>query len=147
VVDISVDVDAPPDKVWNVVSDPRNLPRWDRHISRVEGVPANGLHAGSEYDTEVRLLGARSRTTSKVIEIDPPSYAKVRVRGLIDATVETWVEPTADGKTRLRHRVRYRFRGGPLGELAARTVNLLGATAILKRGIAAQKRHAEMAEG
>jgi hypothetical protein len=68
VVEVSVDVDAPPEKVWEVVSDPRNLPQWDRRISRVDGVPEDGLREGSEYETELRVLGAKARTTSKVIE-------------------------------------------------------------------------------
>jgi uncharacterized membrane protein len=143
VVQVSVVVDAPPEKVWDVVSDPRNLPRWDRHISAVDGVPRSGLHEGSEYQTEIRFLGARAHATSRVIEIRPPDYAKVRVRGLLNATVETWVEPIDDGRSRLRHRVDYRFPGGPLGELAARAVKLLGASAIMDKGIQAQKRQAE----
>ena len=28
----SVEVDAPPELVWEVASDPQNLPHWDRHI-------------------------------------------------------------------------------------------------------------------
>src|SRR2546425_967993 len=40
VVQVSVDVDAPPESVWAIVSDPRNLPRWDRRIVAVDGVPA-----------------------------------------------------------------------------------------------------------
>jgi len=143
VVQVSVDVDAPPEKVWDVVSDPRNLPGWDRHISGVDGVPRSGLQEGSEYRTEVRFLGVKAHATSEVIEIRPPAYAKVRVRGLLNATVETWVEPLAGGKTRLRHRVNYRFPGGPFGELAARTVKVLGASAIMRKGIQAQKRQAE----
>jgi carbon monoxide dehydrogenase subunit G len=143
VVQVSVVVEASPQKVWDVVSDPRNLPRWDRHISGVDGVPRSGLRDGSEYQTEVRFLGARAHATSRVIEIHPPQYAKVRVRGLLNATVETWVEPIDNGKSRLRHRVNYRFPGGPLGELAARAVKLLGASAIMNKGIQAQKRQAE----
>jgi hypothetical protein len=65
---------------------------------------------------------------------------------MVEGTVETWLEPLDGGKTRLRHRVDYRFKGGPLGEITARAIRLLGATALLRRGIQAQKRQAESSD-
>ena len=63
--------------------------------------------------------------------------------GLVDAVIETWVEPDGDSRSRLRHRIEYRFRGGPLGDLAARAVRMFGARSLLRRGVQAQKRQAE----
>jgi uncharacterized protein YndB with AHSA1/START domain len=143
VVNASVEIDAPPEKVWTVVSDPRNLPRWDRHIVRVEGVPKAGIKEGSQYATTVRFMGVRAGARSTVVELRPNRYAKVHVRGALDADVETWLDPLDGGRTRLRHRVNFRFKGGPLGELAARAVNALGAPSLLKRGVEEQKRQAE----
>jgi uncharacterized protein YndB with AHSA1/START domain len=144
VVQVSVEVDAPPPTVWRVVADPNNLPRWDRRITSVRGVPSGGLRVGSEYVTDLRFMGIHARGTARVIDLRPPEYSKVQVRGLIDGTVETWLEPLDGGdRTRLRHRIQYQFIGGPLGRAAARAVNLLGAPALLKRGIQAQKRQAE----
>jgi len=80
-----------------------------------------------------------------VSEIRPREYSKVRLGGLIDAVVESWVEPIDGDRSRIRHRVDYRFRGGPLGALAARAVNLLGASVLLRRGVREQKRQAEAA--
>lgn len=143
-IQVSVDVDAPPDRVWAVVADPGNLPHWDRHIVSVDGVPPTGLRRGATYMTGVRFMGARARTTSRVLDLRPPEYAKVQLKGLVEGVVETWLEPLdGGGRTRLRHRIEYRFIGGPLGRVAARAVNVLGATALLKRGIQAQKRQAE----
>ena len=42
IVAFAVEIDAPPERVWEVVSNPANLPHWDRHIVRVEGVPPAG---------------------------------------------------------------------------------------------------------
>jgi uncharacterized protein YndB with AHSA1/START domain len=144
VVQVSVEIDAPPKAVWEVVSEPHNLPRWDRRIASVDGLPPGGLREGVEYTTELRFMGVRAKGVARVIEFRPPEYSKVRVRGLVDATVETWLEPLdGGGRTRLRHRVEYRFIGGPIGRVAARAVNVLGAPALLKRGLQAQKRQAE----
>ena len=142
VVEVSVDVDATPEDVWKVVADPRNLQRWDRHIALVEGAKGE-LHAGDGYTTELRFMGARARAHMKVIALTPYEYSKVAMDGVVDGVVETWLQPLDGDRTRLRHRVEYRFRGGPLGEVAGRAVRMMGAGTILKRGVQAQKRQVE----
>jgi uncharacterized protein YndB with AHSA1/START domain len=140
----AVEVDAPPEEVWKVVADPRNLPRWDRHIARVTGVPADGLKKGSRYTTEVRFMGIRAQVEAEVLEIDPPREAVVRLSGLLDATIHTVVTPQDGGRSRLEHEVEYRFRGGALGAMAAQAVRLTGGPAlVLRRGSTAQKQQVE----
>jgi carbon monoxide dehydrogenase subunit G len=146
VVEVSVDIDATPEAVWKVVADPQNLSRWDRHIALVEGARGE-LHEGDEYTTELRFMGARARAHMKVLALKPHRYSKVAMDGVLDGTVETWLEALDGDRTRLRHRVQYRFRGGPLGELAARGVRMMGGSALLKRGVQAQKRQVEDSVG
>jgi carbon monoxide dehydrogenase subunit G len=147
ILKVEADVHAPPEQVWEVVSDPRNLTTWDRHIAAVTGVPEGGLKKGTGYETEIRFMGVRTHVHADVLEIDPPRYAKIRLHGLLDATVETWVELMDDGRTKLRHQVDYRFRGGALGDLGARVVRAMGGSSLLKRGVQAQKRQAEERAG
>jgi carbon monoxide dehydrogenase subunit G len=140
----SVEVKASPEDVWKVVANPRNLPRWDRHITTVEGVPPNGLTRGSGYSTRVQFMGVGARVNAKVLEIEPPRYAKVRVEGFMDATVETTIAPLGNGRSRLEHDVLYRFRGGPIGKMAAQALRMTGGPQlVLRRGTMAQKRQAE----
>jgi uncharacterized membrane protein len=143
VVEVSEVIDAPPEAVWQVVADPRNLPHWDHHIYEVKGVPDTGLERGTEYTTGVKLLGARAHASARVLELKPARYSKIELRGMIDGLVETWLEPVDGSRTRLRHRVTYRFKGGPIGELAARAIRLFGASALLRKGIQAQKEQVE----
>jgi carbon monoxide dehydrogenase subunit G len=143
VVEVSEVIDAPPEAVWEVVANPENLPVWDHHVYEVSGLPETGLDRGTEYRTGIKFMGAKAHASAKVLEIDRGRYSKVELRGLIDGTVETWLEPLDGGKTRLRHRVAYRFKGGPVGRLAARAIQVLGATALLRKGIQAQKRQVE----
>jgi uncharacterized membrane protein len=143
VVQASVDVEAAPERVWEVVADPTNLPRWDHHIEAVEGVPEDGLREGTEYTVTVRLMALRARVKVRVVDLRPQEYAKVRMEGLLDGTVQTWLERLEGGQTRLRHRIQYRFKGGPFGRLAARGVKLLGASMLLRRGTHAQKLQVE----
>ncbi len=141
---IVVDVDAPPEKTWTVISDPRNLPRWDRHITRVAGVPEDGLHPGDRYETELQFMGVRGVVEAEVLEFDPPRHSKILLRGFIEAVVTSRVEPLPHGRSRIVHVVQYGFRGGPVGQLAARALRVTGGPQlVLRRGTLAQKRQIE----
>jgi uncharacterized protein YndB with AHSA1/START domain len=141
---VSVEVDAPAEEVWKVVSDPRNLPRWDRHIVAVEDVPTDGLKKGSGYSTVLRFMGMKGRVRTEVLELDPPRCARMQLKGIIDAVVETTVTPLGNSRSRLEHEVDYRFGGGAVGALAAQAVRLTGGPHIaLRKGTLAQKRQVE----
>jgi carbon monoxide dehydrogenase subunit G len=148
VVTAAIEIDAPVAAVWEVISDPTRLPHWDRHIVRVTGVPATGLEVGTRYTTEMRFIAVRASVRARVLEWEPPRRATFRLQGLLDATVTSTVEPLGDGRSRLEHVVEYRFRGGPFGDVAARSLRLVGGAAYaLRRGIAAQKRDIEASLG
>ena len=136
-------VDATPEEVWEVVSDPRNLPRWNRSIRSVHDVPEDGLKSGSTYWTEIGGMGVNVRVKAEVEDIDPPRFARIRLSGPVDAVVRTWVRPVGTRRSRLEHEVDYRLRGGPLGALIARGLRAFGAPTLLKRGLRAQKRQVE----
>lgn len=144
VVTASIEIDAPAERVWEIISDPRSLVHWDRHIVRVTGVPPGGLDEGVRYVTEMRFFAVRAKVRATVLEWDPPHRATFQLVGLLDATVTSTVEPLEDGRCRLEHVVEYSFRGGPLGNIAARSLRLVGgAQYALRRGIAMQKREIE----
>jgi len=144
VVSVEVEVDAPPEAVWVVISDPRNLPHWDRHIVRVTGVPASGLTEGLRYVTEMRFMAFHARVRAEVLEWEPPWRSTIRLSGILEATVTSTVEPLGDGRSRLEHVIEYRFRGGPLGDLAAKSLSLVGGDHYaLRHGTLAQKREIE----
>jgi carbon monoxide dehydrogenase subunit G len=144
VVRTALEVDASPEDVWAVVTDPANLPHWDRHIESVEAVPKAGLSPGATYVVVVRLMRVRARVRAEILEWSPPSHARIRLSGPVDATVDTVVDPLPGGRSLLRHEVDYRFRGGAFGRLAARSLRVLGGAGYeLRHGAMAQKRDAE----
>jgi uncharacterized membrane protein len=141
-VEFSVEVDAPPEAVWDVTSQPTYLPNWDRHIESVR-VPPGGPAMGVRYEVVMRFFALRTTVGAEVIEWEPPSRAVIRLSGLLDATVSTSIASLPGGRSVLRHEVSYRFRG-PLGGIGARSIQAVGGAQLaLKRGVLAQKRQIE----
>jgi uncharacterized protein YndB with AHSA1/START domain len=141
----TVEIDAPPEEVWKVVADPRNLPRWDRRIVKVHGAPKSGIEEGSEYSTIMSFMGVRAHVDAEVLEVKPPEYSRIKLSGpVLDAIVTTRVSPTDDGRTRLEHVVDYEMRGGPIGRFAAKALDVIGGPSMmLRRGAQAQKHQIE----
>jgi uncharacterized protein YndB with AHSA1/START domain len=143
-VEVLVEVEASPERVWDVVSDPRKLSHWDRHVESVEGIPATGLAQGVRYMTVMRFMAVRGHVAAEVLEFEPPHRAVIMLTGLIDAIVTTTVEPLPGDRSLLKHVVDYHFRGGAIGEFAARSLQLLGGAQLaLRHGTLAQKREIE----
>jgi uncharacterized membrane protein len=142
-VEVSVEVDAPSERVWEITSDPRNLPRWDKHIAAVK-VPKRGLSQGATYEVRMRFMTVRARVGAEVVRWEPPTHAVVKLHGLLEATITTTIAALPDDRSLLRQQVDYRFAGGTLGQIAARSLRALGGAEFgLKRGVMAQKREAE----
>ncbi len=141
-VEYSVEVDATAEQTWEVVSDPRNLPSWDKHILRVS-VPEGELAPGLRYETVMSFMGVHATVPCEILEWEPPWRAVIHLGGLLDATVTTSVASLPFDRCVLRHQIDYTFRG-PLGGFTAAGVNAVGgAEFALRRGVQAQKREVE----
>jgi uncharacterized protein YndB with AHSA1/START domain len=139
----SVEVDASPEEVWAVTSDPRNLPHWDTHIRGVR-LPRGGLRPGARYEVEMQFLAVKATVPCEVLEWEPPWRSSFHLGSLLDATVVTTIAKLPFDRSVLRHEVTYVFRG-PLGSFAAASVNAVGgAQFALRRGTLAQQRQIEM---
>jgi uncharacterized protein YndB with AHSA1/START domain len=142
VAEASIEIEAPPEAVWQVASDPRNLPHWDRHIEAAHVARAD-LAAGSRYEVTMRFLAVTARIKVEVVEWEPPWRAVLRLSGLLEATVTTSVASLPFDRSLLRHEIEYRFRG-PLGRFGAKSLNAVGGAQLaLRRGLTAQKREIE----
>ncbi len=106
-------VDAPPDRLWEVVADPYHLPRWWPRIERVEAVGRSGwtevMHTkkgrGVRADQRVEESEApRVRRWSQELEGTP--FARL----LDEAVTEVSLKPE-EGGTRVTIELRRRLRG------------------------------------
>ena len=140
--EVSVEVEAPPEVAWGVAADPRNLPHWDRHIVAVS-LPTKDLAPGVTYEVTMGFMAARAKVRCDVLEWEPPWRSRVRLHGVLDATVTTSIASLPYDRCMLRHEVTYVFKG-PLGRFAAASVNAVGGAQLaLRRGALAQKREIE----
>ena len=139
----SIEIDASPETVWAIASDPRNLPHWDRHIEAAH-VARETLGPGSSYRVRMRFMAVTAHVQVEVREWEPPWRAVLQLDGvLLQATVTTSVASLPFDRTLLRHQVEYRFRG-PLGLFGARSLNAVGGAQLaLRRGLRSQKREIE----
>ncbi len=142
-VSVSTIVNDTPERVWEVVADPHNLINWDRRIAGVYDADSDEIYEGMEYTVDLRLVLVHGHVRARVLEVEAPRSSLIELRGLLDGTVATIVGSLKDGRTRLEHEVDFRFRG-PLGELAARSLKMVGGPGhVLRHGILAQKRQIE----
>jgi uncharacterized protein YndB with AHSA1/START domain len=143
IAEFSVEVNATPRRVWKVVSDPKNIPYWERHVVRVDMDDGDPWGVGSTYQVEMSFLGVRVKVRGEIAEWEPPSRAVIRLVGPLDATIVTTVASLPKGRSILRHEVTYSFRG-PLGNVVAAGLAAVGGAQLgIKRGTLAQKEHVE----
>ncbi len=143
-VEFSVEVDAAPQRVWEVASDAGNLPQWDRHVMRVR-LPEGGLALGVDYEVDMGFLAVQTTMRAKVLEWEPPWRCMIKLEGLVEARITTSIASLPYERSVLRHEVDFRFRG-PLGGFGAASLRMLGgAQMALRHGVLAQKHQIEAA--
>jgi uncharacterized protein YndB with AHSA1/START domain len=95
----SVEVDQPPDAVFDYVTDPTRFAEWQYDILRVQLEGDAPLGEGSRFTT-TRKIGRSERTmTQEIVEMTPPSrWAARGVTGPIRPDARVLVEPLDDGR-------------------------------------------------
>lgn len=101
-IESSIEIDAPPARVWEIVSDVRNAPQWSSQAVKV-------IALGGRTALGTRALNINQQgklfwpTTSKVVEFEPGRRFANRVAE--NTTVWAFeLEPTPSGGTRLTER-------------------------------------------
>ena len=119
-VHTSVDIDASPQKVWDVVMDPRRLESWVTTHEKVVRAPIR-LSPGSSFEQTLRLAGKSFDVRWTVIEAKEPRFAEWRGGGPYGsrARVRYQLEPLHDERTRFGYENEFELPGGLLGRAAA----------------------------
>jgi carbon monoxide dehydrogenase subunit G len=110
----SVEVSAPPERVWEVISDLSTCDEWlVIHVGFPDGAPET-LEEGTRYKQTVTLLGLSQDVSWTVDEVDPPRRLALKGKGPAGVKLRAAyrLEPAGDGT-----RVAY---DGEFGGLALR---------------------------
>ena len=80
----SITIMADRKKLWNLMADPMNRPKWDPYLEKVELTHGVAGTLGAIYRFEINAMGTRVSGEQKVVELSP----EVRVRfEMIDHTL------------------------------------------------------------
>jgi carbon monoxide dehydrogenase subunit G len=116
----SIEIEAPPEKVWEVIMDPHRLGEWVTTHEAIEDAPSGGLEEGSEFQQKLRLAGKSFTVAWTVTECRRPELARWEGKGPGGAVarVRYALEQTGDG-TRFDYENEFELPGGMLGRVAS----------------------------
>ncbi len=118
-VHTSVDIDASPQKVWDVVMDPRRLESWVTTHEKASRAPER-LSSGSSFEQTLRLAGKSFDVRWTVVAAKEPHFAEWRGEGPRGsrARVTYKLEPLDGKRTRFGYQNEFELPGGLLGRAA-----------------------------
>lgn len=118
-----IEIDAPPERVWEVVMDPRRLADWVTIHRRLGDVPER-LRKGSTFEQTLNLRGAHLHVVWTVVDVDPPRRAVWEGQGPAHsrASIVYELHPQGDQRTRFEYTNEFKAPGGPLGAVAGRVL-------------------------
>jgi uncharacterized protein YndB with AHSA1/START domain len=134
-VETTVDVAAPPERVFELLMDPGRLGEWVTAHKGVSDVPAGGLQEGSSFEQTLSLARSTFKVHWKVDEIDAPSVVVWTGEGPkgASACVRYELTPKGDG-TSFRYVNDFDLPGGVIGNVAGR-VSAKPAQQAMKRSL------------
>ena len=121
-VTASIEIDAPPERVYDKMLDPDCLPQWVTIHRRVNRADGGAPHEGYEMEQTLCLRGANFKVRWTLTEADRPDHATWEGRGPAHSYARTSysLRPTNGGKTRFEYENEFKAPGGILGAAASR---------------------------
>ena len=121
----SIDIAAPPERVWAVVMNAERLGDWVTIHRKLHDHDGGPPRRGARMDQTLCLRGANFKVHWELAECDAPHHAEWHGRGPARSHAETEYRLTPiDGgdATRFAYRNVFKAPLGPLGALASRAI-------------------------
>jgi carbon monoxide dehydrogenase subunit G len=123
-VERTVEIAAPPERVYDVVMDPARLEDWVTIHHHLEDAPNGPLKKGSKLTQVLRLAGKKFNVRWTVVENDPCVRVVWEGRGPVASRARVVYELEGNGAgTKFSYRNEYDLPGGALGRIAGRAVS------------------------
>jgi uncharacterized protein YndB with AHSA1/START domain len=123
-VTASIDIDAPPERVYDAVLDPERLKDWVTIHRRVNKMDGGAPHEGYEMEQTLSLRGANFKVRWTLTEAHRPGGATWEGRGPAHSYARTsyGLRPRDGGGTHFDYENEFRAPGGILGQAASRAL-------------------------
>ena len=122
-VERTIEIDAPPERVYETVTDPRCLDDWVTIHAGLKSSPDGELRQGSELVQCLKMAGRRFDVEWKVVEVDSPRRVVWEGKGPARSSAKVVYEIEGDGDgTRFHYLNEYKLPGGPLGAAVGRAL-------------------------
>ena len=120
-VERTIEIDAPAERVYDLVMDPRRLKEWVTIHAGLKDAPGGELRKGSELVQSLKLAGRRFDVHWEVVQAEKPRRVVWEGKGPVHsrAKVVYDLDADGDGKTCFSYMNEYSMPGGPLGRIAA----------------------------
>ena len=124
-VEREIRIDAPPQRVYDVVMDPSRLKDWVTIHHHLEDAPNGSLKKGSKLTQWLKLAGRKFKVRWTVVENDPCKRVVWEGRGPVGSHARVsyqFGDGSGDDCTDFHYMNEYDLPGGPLGRIAGRGV-------------------------
>jgi uncharacterized protein YndB with AHSA1/START domain len=119
----SIDIAAPPERVWALVMDPERLADWVTIHRGMHDHDRGTPREGYEMEQTLHLRGVSFKVHWELVACKEARHAEWHGRGPARSHAETEYKLTpTDGGTRFDYRNVFRPPLGPLGALASRAI-------------------------
>lgn len=120
----SIEIDAPPEEVYDVMLDPARLQEWVTIHRRVDHADDGPPQAGFQLDQTLHLRGANFKVHWTLTEAERPEHATWEGRGPAHSYARTSyrLTPTDGNGTRFDYENEFKPPGGVLGAAASRVI-------------------------
>lgn len=114
-ISAEIDIGAPPERVWSVLTDFSSYPDWSPFIRQISGEPA----VGARLRVRIEPPGGRGMTFRPRVVVSEPSrelrwLGRLGAPGLFDGEHSLRLEPLDGARTRFVHSERFRGALVPL---------------------------------
>jgi uncharacterized protein YndB with AHSA1/START domain len=119
-----IEIDAPPETVYDLMLDPDRLHEWVTIHRKVNRVDAGEPRKGYEMDQTLCLRHANFKVHWTLTEADRPNAATWEGRGPAGSYARTSyrLKPVDGGRTRFEYENEFKAPGGFLGAAASRVI-------------------------
>jgi len=123
-VTTDIEIDAPIERVWETIMDPKRLGDWvtiHRDLGKVSDQP---LVQGSTMEQVLHMRGFSFHVNWKLVDVSEPNTAQWEGRGPAHskALIRYELANSENGRTRFHYTNEFQTPGGRLGNVASRFI-------------------------